>query len=77
MSYSFAYNCMNNALKIMLIVFKVKKSDEGLVEGLLTSSVIGGCFLGSIIGIKIIDLKSRIGLFSIDLFLIAGALLLF
>lgn len=68
---------MNNALGILTIFYDVKKEDEGLFHGILTCSVVFGCFIGSVIGISIVKLKSRVGLFAIDISIILGGTMLF
>ena len=68
---------MNNALNILTIFYNVKKEDEGFFHGILTCSVVFGCFIGSVIGIFIVKLKSRVGLFAIDFSIVLGGTLLF
>lgn len=76
MAYAYGINCMNNALKIMCLVFEVSKDSEGLMQGILSSSVYFGCLLGSITGIKILRFGVRKCLMVIDVCVILGCSLL-
>ena len=35
MAYSFATNCMNNPIQLLMIVFHINKNDYGFYEGLI------------------------------------------
>jgi hypothetical protein len=67
---------MNNALKIMLVVFDVHESDRGLMEGVLQSSLYFGCILGSAFGLYILRISLRKILLVIDILIILGASML-
>jgi predicted MFS family arabinose efflux permease len=67
---------MNNALKIMIVVFNVSENDRGLVEGLLQSTLYCGCFIGSLLGVLVLPYGIKRCLTLVDILIILGAAML-
>lgn len=68
---------MNNALKTMLEVFDISKEYQGLTEGLLSSSVSVGCFVGAILNMILHKTSIRKLIMIADVLLVLGSGILY
>lgn len=60
----------------MLEVFDISSSDEGLIKGILTSSVSFGCLLGAIMNLFFNRINIRYAIMLGDILLLCGTTLL-
>lgn len=72
-SYAFEVNSMNDALKSLVIYYEISNDWKSVIEGLLTSSVYLGAFIGTFLSLFLVNRSLRKGIILLDLLMVTGA----
>lgn len=65
---------MNDVLETLIIIFEVSPKWQSLVEGLLTTSVFIGAFIGAISCSYLVKFSLRSVIITLDVLLITGSI---